>query len=69
MNRYVLVSLFKSVVLLDIVQVVPPDDYGSLHLLAFHHTSQNAASDANIASERAFLVNICTFTSLRNLVT
>jgi hypothetical protein len=40
------------------VKVVPPDDEGSLHLGAYHSTSQDSPTYANVSGERALLVNV-----------
>lgn len=37
MHRHVLVALLKAVVLADVVQVVPADDNGALHLHLGNH--------------------------------
>lgn len=38
MHRHVLMTLLKAVVLADVVQVVPADDNGALHLHLGNHT-------------------------------
>lgn len=38
MHRHVLMALLKAVVLADVVQVVPADDNGALHLHLGNHT-------------------------------
>lgn len=64
MYRDRLVSLLKSVVLLDIVEVVSPDDNGSFHLLALHDPRQDPPPNAHVPSKRTFLVYVCTFSGL-----
>jgi hypothetical protein len=54
----VAVSLLETVVLLDVVQVVAANDDGALHLRGVHNALQNAAADADVASERALLVDV-----------
>ena len=56
--------LLESLILFDVMQVVSPNDNRPLHLLTLHDSSQDSASDAYIASEGAFLVNISTLSSL-----
>ena len=56
--------LFESIVFLDIVKVVSPEDNSSLHLLALHNPCENSSADAHIASEWAFLVNVGPLNSL-----
>lgn len=63
--RDVSVSLLKSVVLLDVVKVVSPENNRSLHLLTLHNSRQDSSTDAHIASERALLVNVFTLSSLK----
>lgn len=52
----VLVSFLVSPVLGDEVQVVPSDDDGSVHLGGLYDTSQDSASDGDVAGEGALLV-------------
>lgn len=56
MYRYVLVILFKAIVLLDIEDVVLADDSGPLHLHHGHSTRQDLLLDGDVTSEEAFLV-------------
>lgn len=64
------VSLLVSVVLWNVVQVVPSDDDGSVHLGRDNSTSQNSTSDGNKTGERTLLVNVVTLDSgLRSLET
>lgn len=63
-DRHVLMSLLKTVVLADVMQVVPSDDDGPLHLHLGHHTRKNPASDGHVSSEGAFLINVSTGNSL-----
>ena len=67
MNWHVLVSLLKSLVLLDKVKVVSADDNGPLHLHFGHHSRQDAASDAHIAGEGTLLVNVCALWGLKHM--
>ena len=64
MDRQVLVSLLKPLVLLDEVQVIPPDHNGSLHLHLENNSCQDSTSDGNVTSERAFFVNVGSFNCL-----
>ena len=65
MHRDISMPLLKSVVLLDVVKVVSPDDYCPLHLLIFHNPSQDSSTDTHIAGKRALFVNVCPFNSLQ----
>ena len=65
MDRQVLVSLLKSLVLPDEVQIIPPDHNGSLHLHLEDNSRQDSTSDGDVASEWALFVNIVTFNSLK----
>merc|ERR1712191_18977 len=62
MNRHVAMSLFKTIVLLDVVKVITTDDNGPHHLL--DNSSKNATTDGDITSEGAFLVNVGSFNCL-----
>lgn len=62
-GRDVLVSLLETFVLGHIVHVIPSHDDAALHLGRHAHTLQNAATDRNIARERALLVNVHTLRS------
>lgn len=37
-NRHILMSLLKTVILANVMQVIPSDDDGPLHLHLGHHT-------------------------------
>ena len=65
-NRHVLVPLLEAAVLLDVVKVFTTDHYRPLHLHPEHHTRQDTATDADVASKWAFLVNVCSHQSLRH---
>ena len=72
-NREILVSLLKPVVLLDMMQVISPDHNGAVHFHTFDNASQNTSTDVNSSSERTLLVNvsslICLFHEMkRNLL-
>ena len=67
MHRHVLVTLLESVVLADVVEVITTDDDGPVHLHLGNNTREDAASDAHVAGEGAFLVNVVTLNSLRTV--
>lgn len=52
------VALFKAVVLLDEVQVVPAHNDSAVHLGGNDHASENAATDADAPSEGTVVVNV-----------
>ena len=58
MHRHVTMSLLKTVVFLDIVQVVTSDDNGPLHLHFLNNSSEDATTNGNITSEWALFVNV-----------
>lgn len=58
MDRHVAMPLLESVVLLNEVQVIPPDNDSAGHLHLSDHAGQDTSSDADIASEGALLVNV-----------
>lgn len=59
----VLVSLFVSVVLWNVVQVVSSDDDGTVHLGGDNSTGQDLTTDGNQTSEWTLLVNVRTLNS------
>ena len=56
--RHVLVTLLKAIVLSDVMEIVPADDDGPLHLHLHHDTRQDPTLDGDITSEGAFLVYV-----------
>ena len=42
----------KPVVLLDVVQVIPPDDSGPVHLQLGHHTSEDTSTDGHLTTRQ-----------------
>ena len=64
MSSKILMSFLKSVVLLDVMKIIPSDYNCSLHLHALYSTRQYSTPDADIASKRAFLVYVCAINSL-----
>lgn len=60
MSSNVLVSLFVTRVLLDVVQVFTAQDDGAFHLGADDGTGKDASTDGNVTSEGALLVNVDT---------
>lgn len=54
----------SPVVLLDVVQVITADGDGAVHLHLLDDTSQDAATNWDIASEWALLVNVGTINGL-----
>ena len=64
MDRHVTMSLLKTVVLLDVMEIVTADDDSPLHLHLLDDTSKNSTTNGNITSEWALLVNVGTLNSL-----
>ena len=59
MSSHVLVSLFITIVLGDVVEVLSTDNDGSLHFCGHHNTGQDTASDGDGGrGERTLLVNV-----------
>ncbi len=58
MHRHVLVTLFKTFVLANKLQVVPADNDSAVHLHFSDNTSEDASTDGNITSEWAFFVDV-----------
>lgn len=61
MGSDILMSLFESVVLWNIVQVISSEDNGSVHLGRDDNTGQDLTSDRNGTNEWTLLVNVGTF--------
>lgn len=66
MSGDVLVSLFKSVVFLDVVQVVTTNDHCTLHLQLGDYTTQDTPADEDVTGEGALLVDVGSLDRLRN---
>lgn len=64
MHRHVPVTLLKSVVFRQIVQIVAANDDGPLHLHLLHYTGQNATTNRHVAGEWALLVDVGAFNGL-----
>ena len=61
MGRKVVMSLLKSVIFLDVMEVISSQDDGSSHLGGKDNTFTDSSSDGNVRSEWAFLIDIITF--------
>ncbi len=64
MGRDVLVTFLKSVIFLDIMEIVSSDDYGAFHLDTLDYSSQDSTTNTYITSERTLLVNVRAFNGL-----
>ena len=53
-----MMSLLKSVVLLDVMKVISSQNNGSLHLVGKDDTLEDSASNVDIRGEWALLVNV-----------
>ena len=60
---YVLVAFLITTVFCLEVQIITANNDGVLHLGWNNNTFKNTATDGNVASERALLVDVCTFNS------
>ena len=58
MSGDVTVSLLKTPVFFDKLEIISPHNYCTLHLGAEHQTLDEPATDGDVARERAFFVNI-----------
>lgn len=56
----ILMPLFKTPVFGNVMEVIPPDDNGVLHLSGSNKTFQDASTDRYIPGERTLLVHIGT---------
>ena len=58
----VVMSLLKSVILFDVMQVISSQNHCSLHLVRQHDTLEDSSSDTHVRGEWTLLINV--FTSL-----
>lgn len=58
MRGGVVVTLLKTVILLDVVQHITTHNNGLVHLCADAATTQNAPTNGNISGPRALLVDV-----------
>ena len=54
-------SLFVSVVFLDVMEIVSSHDYCSVHFLGNDKSSEDSSSDGYQTGERTFLIDISSF--------
>lgn len=64
MHGNILVALLEPVVLLDVMQVVPPDDDSPVHLHLGDDTRKDTTTDRHLAGEGTLLVNVVALASL-----
>ncbi len=64
MSRDVGMSLLISAILSNIVEIISADDDCSVHFGTDTHTFKDTASDRDVASEGAFLVNVVCLNSV-----
>lgn len=60
-------SLLKSVVFTDIMEVISADNNGPLHLHLLDNSSKDTSSDRYVASEGALLVDVGTLDGLEDI--
>ena len=58
MSWDVVMSLFESIVFLDVVQIISSDNNGSVHLCWENDTFEDSSSNGNVWGEWTLLVNI-----------
>jgi len=56
-------ALLKSVILLNVMEEVTSDDNGVLHFSGDHDTLEDSSTDADVAGEWAFLINVSSLNS------
>lgn len=64
MNGHVAMSLFKTVVLPNVMEVVSADHSSPLHFQFLDNSGQNTSSDGYISSEWTLFVNVSAFDGL-----
>ena len=63
MGSNILVSLFETTVLANVMKVVPSNNKSSLHFSGNNLSLENSTSDGNVSSERTFFVDKRSFNS------
>lgn len=63
MGRDIPVPLFETTVFDDVMQVVPSDNNGPLHLSRLDQTFQDTTTNGNITDKGALLVDVVSFDS------
>ena len=66
MSRKIFVSFLKSIIFLDIMEIISSDDNCPFHFHAFDDTCQDTTTYAYFTRKRTLLINIGSFNSLRN---
>ena len=56
-------SLFKPVILFDVMQIVSSDGNGSMHFVRQNDTFEDSASDGDVGGEWALVVDVLAFDS------
>ena len=64
MHGDVLVSFLETIVLANVVKIISADDDRSRHLEFHHCTGEDTSTDAHVAGERTFLVDVGAFDRL-----
>ncbi len=64
MYRHILVPLLESIILFDVMKVIPTNNNCTLHFHFLHHSGQYSAANGNVAGERTFLIDIGSFNRL-----
>ena len=62
--RDILVSLFKTSILADVLQIVSSNDHCPLHLIRNYHCFHDSSSDRHVSRKRALFVDVCSVNSL-----
>jgi len=58
MGSHILVTLFETTVLLDVMQIVPSDDNSALHFRGDNKSLEDTSSNRDMASKGTLLVHI-----------
>lgn len=65
MYGYVLMALFETTVLPNIVQIITSNDNSTLHFQFLYDSVQDTTTNANITGKWTFFVNICSIDGLK----
>jgi len=66
-NGHILMSLLKSIVLLNIVKIISSNHNGSLHLHLQDDTRQDSSTNVDIPSKGTFLINVGSINGLKDM--
>jgi len=67
MDTHITMTLLKTVILSNIMQIIPANNYSTLHLHLLYNASKDTSSNRYIACEGTLLIDISSLESLQRL--